>query len=86
MPDPIEATRIRMDDLGLTRKHLMEHLGKSRCRVSDILNRRRPLTLGDVRTLSKLLDIPTEVLAQEYPLDQAKPKDAVAGKACGATC
>lgn len=76
MPDPIEAIRIRMDDLGLTRKHLMEHLGKSSGRVSDILNRRRPLTLGDVRTLSKLLYIPTEVLTQEYPLEEPKPKAA----------
>jgi HTH-type transcriptional regulator / antitoxin HigA len=80
MPDPIEAIRIRMDDLGLTRKHLMEHLGKSSGRISDILNRRRPLTLGDVRTLSKLLHIPTEVLTQEYPLEDSKPK--AAGQSC----
>lgn len=73
MPDPIEAIRTRMDDLGLTRKHLMEHLGKSSGRISDILNRRRPLTLGDVRTLSRLLHIPTEILTQEYPLQGAEP-------------
>jgi|GEM_PF-285977 len=74
MPHPVEAIRIRMDDLGLTRKDLMEHLGKSSGRVSDILNCRRALTLDDIRKLSELLHLPTDVLAQEYPLEGAKPK------------
>ena len=75
MPHPVEAIKIRMEDLGLSRKDLMEHLGKSSGRVSDILNCRRALTLGDVRTLSSLLHLPAEVLLQEYPLEEGKPKE-----------
>ncbi len=86
MPHPIEAIKIRMEDLGLTRKDLMEHLGKSSGRVSDILNRRRALTLGDVRTLSRLLHIPTEVLSQEYPIEESKPKKGLKATGCAATC
>ena len=86
MPDPIEAIKIRMEDLGLTRKDLMEHLGKSSGRVSDILNCRRLLTLDDIRKLSSLLHIPTEVLSQEYPLAEAKPKEVHKATGCTATC
>ena len=85
MPHPIEAIKIRMEDLGLTRKDLMEHLGKSSGRVSDILNCRRALTLGDVRTLSKLLHLPTEVLSQDYPLEKPKPKKALKAIGSAAT-
>jgi HTH-type transcriptional regulator / antitoxin HigA len=83
MPHPIEAIKIRMEDMGLTRKDLMEHLGKSSGRVSDILNCRRALTLGDVRALSRLLHLPTEVLSQDYPLEEPKPKEAL--KAIGSS-
>lgn len=83
MPHPIEAIKIRMEDMGLTRKDLMEHLGKSSGRVSDILNCRRALTLGDVRALSRLLHLPTEVLSQAYPLEEPKPKEAL--KAIGSS-
>jgi len=86
MPHPIEAIEIRMEDLGISRKDLMERLGKSSGRVSDILNRRRALTLSDVRSLSRLLHIPTEVLSQEYPLEEAKPKEADKATASAATC
>jgi HTH-type transcriptional regulator / antitoxin HigA len=75
MPHPIEAIKIRMEALGVSRKDLMEHLDKSSGRVSDILNCRRTLTLGDIRKLSTLLHIPMEVLSQEYPLEKADPKE-----------
>lgn len=68
MPDPIVAVEIQMQNLSLSRKDLMECLGKSSGRVSDMLNRRRVLTLKDIRRLSKRLHIPMEVLSQEYPL------------------
>lgn len=67
-PDPIEAIRIRMDDLGLNRKDLEPCIG-SRGRVSDILNRRRPLTLPMIRKLSGLLGLPGDVLIRPYPLE-----------------
>ncbi len=75
MPHPIEAIKISMENLGITRKDLMEHLGKSSGRVSDMLNCRRALTLGDIRVLSKLLHLPMEVLSQDYPLEKAKSKE-----------
>ncbi len=86
MPHLIEAIRIRMNDLGLTRKDLMEHLGKSSGRISDILNCRRALTLDDIRKLSRLLHIPTEVLSQEYPLEGSKPKEARGATHRAAAC
>jgi len=65
-PDPIAAIEFMMEQKGLARRDLEPAIG-SRGRVSEILNRRRPLTLPMVRALSALLDIPIEVLAQPYP-------------------
>jgi len=73
MPDPIVAIEIQMQSLGITRKDLMACLGKSSGRLSDILNRRRALTLNDIRKLSVLLYIPIHVLSQDYPLEKARP-------------
>ena len=64
-PDPIAAILFMMEQKGLTRHDLEPAIG-SRSRVSEILNRRRPLTLPMVRALSTLLNIPTEILVQEY--------------------
>jgi HTH-type transcriptional regulator/antitoxin HigA len=75
MPNPIEAIKIQMENLGLSRKELMEGLNKSSGRISDILNCRRALTLADIRVLSKLLHIPVETLSQDYPLEKVRSKD-----------
>lgn len=80
MPHPVEAIKIQMENLGVSRKDLMERLHKSSGRISDILNKRRALTLGDIRKLSALLHIPTEVLTQDYPLEKAE-----SAKAAGTT-
>ena len=64
-PDPIAAILFMMEQKGLTRRDLEPAIG-SRGRVSEILNRKRPLTLPMVRALSALLHIPTEVLVQPY--------------------
>ena len=74
-PHPIEAIKIQMEGLGISRKDLMEHLGKSSGRISDILNSRRALTLNDIRKLTKLLHIPMEVLSQDYQLETPEPRD-----------
>ena len=74
-PHPIEAIKIQMEGLGISRKDLREDLGKSSGRISDILNCRRALTLNDIRKLSKLLHIPMEVLSQEYQLEALEPKE-----------
>ena len=64
-PDPIAAIEFMMEQKGLTRRDLEPAIG-SRGRVSEVLNRRRSLTLPMVRTLSALLQIPTDVLVQPY--------------------
>src|SRR6266567_1744135 len=64
-PDPIAAIEFMMQQKGLTRRDLEPAIG-SRGRVSEVLTRKRPLTLPMVRQLSTLLDIPTQVLVQQY--------------------
>jgi len=64
-PDPIAAILFMMEQKGLTRRDLEPAIG-SRGRVSEILNRKRPLTLPMVRALGALLDIPVDVLIQPY--------------------
>ncbi|MEZ4265339.1 MAG: helix-turn-helix domain-containing protein [Myxococcota bacterium] len=60
-PDAIAAIEFRMDQEGLTRKDL-EPLVGSRARVSEILNRKRPLSLAMVRRLRDGLGISADVL------------------------
>ena len=69
-PDPIAAILFMMEQKGLTRRDLEAAIG-SRGRVSEILNRKRPLTLPMVRALSALLGIPTDVLVQPYEIRSA---------------
>lgn len=65
LPDPIEAIKFRMDQMGLKQKDLAEIVG-FKSRVSEILNKKRKLTLEMVRKLNTALRIPTEVLIQDY--------------------
>lgn len=65
LPDPIEAIKFRMEQLGLKQKDLAEIVG-FKSRVSEIMNKKRKLTLDMIRKLSANLHIPTEVLVQEY--------------------
>lgn len=60
-PDPIEAIKFRMEQMGLTRKDLEPYLG-GRGRVSEILNRRRSLSLNMIRRLHTGLSIPLDSL------------------------
>jgi HTH-type transcriptional regulator / antitoxin HigA len=64
-PEPIAAIAFMMEQKGLTRRDLEPAIG-SRGRVSEVLTRRRPLTLPMVRALSRLLDLPLETLVQPY--------------------
>jgi HTH-type transcriptional regulator / antitoxin HigA len=66
-PDPIDFLNYVMETHGLTRKDLEPFIGP-RGRVSDILNRVRPLTLEMIRRLSNGLDLPAAVLIKDYPL------------------
>ena len=69
-PDPIAAIEFMMEQKGLSRRALESAIG-SRGRVSEVLTRKRPLTLPMVRDLSALLDIPAEILIQPYELKRA---------------
>jgi HTH-type transcriptional regulator/antitoxin HigA len=60
-PDPIDAIKFRMDQLGMTRKDLEEMLG-GRGRVSEILTKKRSLSLEMIRRLHRNLHIPLESL------------------------
>lgn len=68
-PDPIEAILYHLDSRGLTRRALEPYIG-SRGRVSEVLNRKRPLTLEMIRGLHTGLGIPAEILIQPYKLHQ----------------
>jgi HTH-type transcriptional regulator/antitoxin HigA len=64
-PDPIAAIRFMMEQKQLGRRDLEPAIG-SRARVAEVLNRRRALTLPMIRRLSRLLDIPADVLILPY--------------------
>jgi HTH-type transcriptional regulator/antitoxin HigA len=66
-PDPIAAIEFMMEQKGLTRRDLEPAIG-SRGRVSEILTRKRPLTLAMIRELSPLLSLPADVLIRPYEL------------------
>jgi HTH-type transcriptional regulator/antitoxin HigA len=64
MPDPIEAIKFRMEQLNLNQQALVPFLG-SKSKVSEILNKKRPLSLSMMRALHKGLGIPADILLQE---------------------
>lgn len=66
-PDPIEAILHRMEALGIDRKDLEKIIG-TRARISEILNRKRPLTISMIRRISEKLKISANVLIRPYRL------------------
>ena len=66
-PDPVEAILHQMESRGMSRKDIEPFIG-SRARVSEILNRKRSLTLKMIRNLQKGLGIPPEILIRPYDL------------------
>jgi HTH-type transcriptional regulator/antitoxin HigA len=68
--DPIEAIKFRMEQAGLTTTDLLSVFG-TRGRASEILQRRRRLSLGIMRAIHNKLGIPLEVLARDYKLKAA---------------
>ena len=73
IPDPIEAIKVRMEDLELKAKDLEKIIGNKSI-VSLIMNRKRPLTKDMIRDLHKTLQIPLEVLFQEYEIISPRRK------------
>jgi HTH-type transcriptional regulator / antitoxin HigA len=64
LPDPIEAVKVRMEELGLNRKDLEAIIG-SRSKVSEVLSGKRSFSIAMIRRLHSALGIPAEVLIQE---------------------
>jgi HTH-type transcriptional regulator/antitoxin HigA len=65
LPDPIEAIKFRMEQLGYTQTDLAKVVGL-KSRASEILSKKRKLTLDMIRQLHDKLNIPTDVLIQAY--------------------
>ena len=63
-PDPIEAIRFRLDQAGLQASDLLPYL-QSKSKISEIMNRKRPLSPSMISALHDGLKIPAAVLVQE---------------------
>jgi HTH-type transcriptional regulator/antitoxin HigA len=68
-PDPIEAIKIRMEELNLRQKDLVGVIG-GKSRVSEILNRKKKLTVDMIRELERILQISASVLVHNYQLEK----------------
>ncbi|HNW51253.1 MAG TPA: transcriptional regulator [Prolixibacteraceae bacterium] len=66
-PDPIEAIKIRMEELQLKQVDLIDVIG-SKSRASEVLNRKRKLTIEMIRNLTKRLNLSTDLLISDYKL------------------
>lgn len=66
-PDPIEAIKIRMEEMNLNQKDLVAVIG-GKSRVSEVLNRKRKLTVDMIRELEKVLNISASALVKNYQL------------------
>ncbi|MGC9197183.1 MAG: helix-turn-helix domain-containing protein [Syntrophobacteraceae bacterium] len=70
LPDPIEAILYFLESRGLSRPDLEPFIG-ARARVSEVLNRKGPLTIAMIRKLHAGLGIPAEVLIQPYACEES---------------
>jgi len=66
-PDPIEAIKIRMEEMNMKQKDLVGIIG-GKSRVSEILNKKKKLTVDMIRELEKVLHISASVLVSNYQL------------------
>ncbi|MGA9212282.1 helix-turn-helix domain-containing protein [Kaistella sp.] len=67
-PDPIEAIRIRMEEMDLKQKDMVEIIG-SKSKTSEVLNRKKRLTLDMIRNLQEKLNLSASVLIKNYPIN-----------------
>ncbi len=70
-PDPIEAIKIRMEEMNLKQKDLVGIIG-GKSRVSEILNKKKRLTVDMIRELEQILHISASVLVNNYQLASKK--------------
>ncbi|MBU3659268.1 MAG: transcriptional regulator [Flavobacteriales bacterium] len=66
-PDPIEAIKIRMEEMKLKQIDLVNEIG-GKSRVSEVLNKKRKLTVEMIRNLTKRLNLSPEILINDYQL------------------
>jgi HTH-type transcriptional regulator / antitoxin HigA len=66
-PDPIEAIKIRMEEMQLKQVDLIPEIG-GKSRVSEVLNRKRKLTVDMIRKLTERLNLSPTILIKDYPL------------------
>jgi len=66
-PDPIEAIKIRMEEMQLRQVDLIPEIG-GKSRVSEILNRKRKLTVDMIRKLAARLNLSAELLIRDYQI------------------
>jgi HTH-type transcriptional regulator/antitoxin HigA len=66
-PDPIEVIKIRMQEMNLKQADLVDAIG-GKSRVSEILNRKRKLTVDMIRNLNRKLNLSAQLLINDYPL------------------
>ncbi len=66
-PDPIEAIKIRMEEMDLKQLDLIDVIG-GRSRVSEVLNKKRKLTVEMIRNLKNRLNLSTDILITDYKL------------------
>ena len=67
LPDPIEAIRIRMEEMDLKQKDMIEIIG-SKSKTSEVLNRKKRLTLDMIRNLQEKLNLSASLLITNYPI------------------
>jgi HTH-type transcriptional regulator/antitoxin HigA len=68
-PDPIEAIKIRMEEMQLKQVDLIDAIG-GKSRVSEVLNRKRKLTVEMIRKLTRRLNLSSDILINDYQLSR----------------
>lgn len=67
-PDPIEAIKFKMEQMDITQSDLAKIIGL-KSRASEILSKKRPMSINIIRKLSDSLDIPADILIQPYEIN-----------------
>jgi HTH-type transcriptional regulator/antitoxin HigA len=68
-PDPIEAIKIRMEEMNIKQKDLIGIIG-GKSSVSEVLSKKKRLTVDMIRELERVLNISASVLVNNYPLSK----------------
>ncbi|MDM8552089.1 transcriptional regulator [Desulfobacterales bacterium HSG2] len=68
-PDPVEAIKIRMEEMNIRQKDLVEVFG-GKSGVSEVLNRKKGLTVEMIRKLEEMLHLSASILVTDYQLNK----------------